>query len=338
MVKPTDKLRALIAVTQPWDEQFFDHELLDQLKTSYGDVVRVDPIEISPTNWEDLFQDVRPHAVLTAWDTPSIPNEALPDLGFVAHTGGEVRRLVDRKMIEEGLLVSNWGELAAPSVAECALMLILCSLRQITHWTFLMHNDRLWPERGVTPGQGLFGRRVGLHGFGKIAQSLVSLLRPFNCQILSYSAGVPAQLFEQHGVEQVDSVESLFENSDVLVELEALTPHTRGSVNESLLRRLPDGAVFVNVGRGPVVDEAALTKIALEGRLQIAVDVYEVEPLPATSTLRGLPNVTLLPHVAGPTMDRRRDCGCRAIDNLHRFARGERPLGLVTLDVYDRST
>jgi len=78
--------------------------------------------------------------------------------------------------------------------------------------------------------------------------------------------------------------------------------------------------------------------VAQEGRLQIALDVFEQEPLPADSPLRGLSNVTLLPHLGGPTRDRRRDCGALALKNLRTFLRGEPLKAAISLDVYDRST
>jgi phosphoglycerate dehydrogenase-like enzyme len=87
-----------------------------------------------------------------------------------------------------------------------------------------------------------------------------------------------------------------------------------------------------------VVDEAALIRVAREGKIQIALDVFEQEPLPPGSLLRGLPNVTLLPHLGGPTRDRRRDSGQLALKNLRAFLRGEPLEAVITHDVYDRST
>jgi phosphoglycerate dehydrogenase-like enzyme len=87
-----------------------------------------------------------------------------------------------------------------------------------------------------------------------------------------------------------------------------------------------------------LVDEQALIRIAREGRLQIALDVFEQEPLAPDSPLRGLPNVTLLPHLGGPTRDRRRDSGALALKNLRAFLKGEPLEAVMSLDVYDRST
>jgi phosphoglycerate dehydrogenase-like enzyme len=151
---------------------------------------------------------------------------------------------------------------------------------------------------------------------------------------------VPDTLLAEHGVERSGSLEDLFSGSDVIIELAAYSPKNHHIVTEKLLRSIRPGGVFVNIGRGAVVDEAALVRVARERAddLQVALDVYETEPLPKDSPLRGLPNVALLPHIAGPTKDRRRDSTALALDNLEKFVRGEEIPGLITPEIYDRST
>ncbi len=149
---------------------------------------------------------------------------------------------------------------------------------------------------------------------------------------------MPDEVFSSFGVKRLASLEELFAESDVVVELAAATPENYHIVTENHLRLIPEGGVFVNVGRGCVVDEGGLLRVAREGRLQIALDVFEQEPLSADSPLRGLPNVTLLPHLGGPTRDRRRDAGAFALKNLRAFLRGEPLDAVVTLEVYDRSS
>jgi phosphoglycerate dehydrogenase-like enzyme len=96
--------------------------------------------------------------------------------------------------------------------------------------------------------------------------------------------------------------------------------------------------VFVNVGRGGVVDETALLRVAEEGRISIGLDVYEIEPLPGDSGFRALPAVSLTPHIAGPTIDRYPDAGAFAVKNLRAHVEG-RPLeALVTPEIYDQSS
>jgi phosphoglycerate dehydrogenase-like enzyme len=240
-------------------------------------------------------------------------------------------------LIEEGVLVTNWGGSISPTVAECTLLLILMALRRASYWAVAMHREGAWKDRN-TFTQSLLGRRVGIHGFGSISQCLVPMLRPFTAQIHAYSPSVPDAVFSNLGVKRISSLEELFAESDVVVELAAATPENYHVVKESHLRMIPEGGVFVNVGRGCVVDQEGLLRVAREGRLQIALDVFEQEPLPADSPLRGLPNVTLLPHLGGPTRDRRRDAGALALRNLRAFLQGEPLEAVVTLEVYDRSS
>ena len=238
----------------------------------------------------------------------------------------------------QGRPAGCWGALAAATVAEHALTLTLATLRRLSRWTRTLQVERGWRGPEIYGGISLFGRRVGIHGFGCVARQLVKLLEPFGCDIAAYSHGVPHQLMAEFGVEACDSLEALFERSEVLVEAEALTAVSCRSVTADVLSRLPDGAAFINVGRGGVVDQEALVEAIRSGRLHAGLDVYELEPLPADSPLRSLQNVTLTPHVGGPTIDHRRRCGQRAIDSLKQYAAGEVPQGIITPEIYDRST
>jgi len=207
---------------------------------------------------------------------------------------GSVRKLVPRELVAQGVLVTNWGNSIAATVAECALMLILMALRRASYWAIAMHREGAWKDKS-TMTQSLRGRRVGLHGFGAISQALVPMLKPFTDQIQTCSPHVPDDILAAHGVKRVNSLEELFSTSEVLVELAAATPENYHAVKEAHLRLIPEGGVFVNVGRGCVTDEAALVRVAREGKIQIALDVFEQEPLPPDSHFRTLPNITLLP-------------------------------------------
>lgn len=105
-----------------------------------------------------------------------------------------------------------------------------------------------------------------------------------------------------------------------------------------VLDALADGAVFVNVGRGAVVDEAALLAAVGSGRLRVGVDVLTQEPLPDDSPWWHTPGAVISPHIAGPTQEDYTRLGRVALDNISRFLVGEPLLNEVTLEDYDRST
>ena len=287
-------------------------------------------------DWPEWLEAEKPNILVTAWSTPLIP-EGLGDLQYVCHVCGSVKKTVPRALIERGVVVTNWGDNVSEGLAEAALLLALSGLRRSHYFCDQMRNKRSWPTYPVGT-KTLFECRVGIHGFGASARKLVSLLKPFRVQVSAYSKNVPDDLFKSLGVQRCGSLEDLFATSDVLFEMEALTPETQGLVTERLLRLLPQEATFVNVARGALVDEKAAIRIASEGRIRLALDVYVEEPLRADSPLRDMSEAILFPHVASPTDDRLYRCGDFALENLAHFIRGEPVSARVNLDVFDRST
>jgi phosphoglycerate dehydrogenase-like enzyme len=294
--------------------------------------------------WERLLITLDPEVLVTCWESPGVPLKLFRSnslsLRYVCHLTGGIKGIVSRDMIERGLLVSNWGGTISHTIAEHALLLTLGCLRGMPLWRPHMLESPNSPAKTAIPTRSLFGRRVGIHGFGLIVRHLVNLLQPFNVTISSYSAGVPAELFQEYGVHQCESLEELAANNDIFIELEALTPKTRGTVNAQVLSLLPQDTVFINTGRGAVVDEAALAELATSGKIVVGADVFVKEPLPLDSPLFKAPNALLSPHIAGPTQDALPLCGEMAMTNLHRYLSG-RPdeiEGRVTLEIYDRTT
>jgi phosphoglycerate dehydrogenase-like enzyme len=141
----------------------------------------------------------------------------------------------------------------------------------------------------------------------------------------------------QLGVRAV-TLDALFADNDVIVELAPLNPVTRGIVTERHFRSIRPGGVFVNVGRAGVTDEAALLRVAKEGKIQVGLDVFVDEPLPVTSGFRGLPNVSVTPHIAGPTLDRYVDATAHALRNLRAYATGKPLEAVITPAMYDAMT
>ncbi len=311
-----------------------------------GKCLHFDTTKCSINEWREALFSTQPTVLVSCWSTPMLPSDYVEDpslkLKYVCHLVGSVRTVVPRSLLLRGVSVTNWGRIASVSVAEHALLLILSALRRMPRWRggLLAPLDQQANCRIAMGTRSLSGQRVGLHGFGGVAQHLTKLLRPFDVTISAYSAGVPSSLMAEQGVHPCESLEELFSMNAILVECEALTPRTKDTVNEKILNLLPQDTVFVNVGRGKVVNEGALIQLARAGRIRLALDVYYNEPLPLShnSPLLALPDVILSPHIAGPTYDLNPKCARLAEANLQRFFQGKPLEEPITIDQYDRST
>ncbi len=336
MPKPT----TLLAVLTPAEtREFLPEPMLPQVRALAPNFRLVDPTGVDPETFARELAATNPDILLGCWRTPSLPKVLPPRLGYVFYITGSVKRLLSRSHLESGLVVTNWGGSISRTVAEAALFHILACLRNASHWAITMHQPGVeaW-KNGLTDSRSLFCRSVGIHGFGPVARELVGLLKPWNCPITALAPDLTAELAHAYGVERAPSLEALFAENEIIVELAPLIPSTVGVVTEQVLRKIRPGGVFVNVGRGAVVDEAALLRIAQEGTIQIGLDVYATEPLPADSPLRALPRVNLTPHIAGPTIDRYPDAGAFALKNLRAYVE-DRPLeAVVTPEIYDQSS
>lgn len=330
----------VVVVLTPYERDLF----LPGWKPGQEGSARVSHVDVSQSSrqgWLDMLREMSPTVLVTAWSCPTLPLEwwGESSLRYLCSITGSVKPRVPRAFLERGLLVSNWGSLISHTVAEHALLLILASLRGIQGWPAMMREprDMLQMMRHLKTRR-LRGARVGIHGFGAIARELVLMLKPHHVELSAYSEGVPQAHYDEYSVRRCRSLEELFAGADILIECEGLNERTKGAVTREMLALLADDAVFVNVGRGRVVDECALIDCAREGRLRVALDVYHREPLPEDSPLLDTPGILLSPHVAGPTSDTYPLCGEQALENVARFLRGETPSHLVTLEAYDRST
>ena len=298
--------------------------------------------ELSEEGWHDRLEHWQPEIIISGWATPSLPfcwvTASNCSLRAICHVTGSVRNLVDREFIARGGIITNWGLSVSKQVAEHALLLALAALRNMNGWSEFITQNPTTRRMEDLHTKTLFDRSIGLHGFGAVARSLISLVKPFSEKIYCYSANVPFDYIKSFGVIPCESLEALFSNSEVLFECEALHPGTTETVDAKVFAKLPDDAIFVNVGRGGVVKDPALIDEASTGRIKIALDVVNGEPLTTGHPVLSISSAILSPHIGGPTHDRYPACGRFAWHNLDQILRGETPPGVISLAAYDRST
>ena len=336
-----EKPKVLVCINEAEKGSFLPEPLWSELESLGVEIHTAASESLDQPAFLELLDSLQPEVLVTAWSTPRLPADSasvdriLRHLRLKAHLAGSLKG-VPRVYLERGLKVTNWGASISRTVGECALMLILCCLRQTAKWQLEMHADKTFNR--TEEFLSLFERRVALFGFGRVGQALTRLLQPFDVKLSAYDPDMPEEIFAEYHVRRCKSPEELFGSADVLVNVAPATPKYYHSVSERLLRMLPDDGVFVNVGRGETVDEAVLIRIAQEGSLRIGLDVFEVEPLAADSPLRGLRNVCLLPHIGGPTVDRRQDAGKRAVNVIAAWAKDRSTEEAVCLNEYERAT
>lgn len=331
---------ALLAVLTPTElREFLPEPLLTQLRSLAPTFHLLDPTDLTAAGLASALATHNPEILVACWKTPPLPAVLPSRLRYVCYIAGSLKRLLTREHFNGSLLVTNWGSSISRTVAEAALFHILACLRQASHWAVAMHQPGVaaWKSH-PTDARSLFCRRVGIHGFGPVARELVSLLRPWTCPVTVFAPDLTPALAAAHHVTRAASLEALFAENEIVVELAPLIPATTGIVTEKILRLIRPGGVFVNVGRGAIVDEAALLRVAQEGKISVGLDVYTAEPLPADSGFRALPSVSLTPHTAGPTIDRYPDAGAFALKNLRAYAEDSPLEAVVTPEIFDHST
>jgi len=278
---------------------------------------------LDPANLPVLAQI---EGLMTGWGCPPLTSEILdacPELTVVVHTGGSVRSFVSDEVFARGIRVSSQTELNAEPVAQYCLAQILLAAKGVGRATreyastkAMTTFDDVWAD-----GIGVYGARIGLIGYGRVARRLIEMLRGFSVTVLLNSPYVSEECARNLGVELV-GLEEIMSTSDVISVHLGDTPDNHGAITGELLSLVKHGATFINTARGIVVDEIALIRELRTGRFDAVLDVTYPEVPSPDSELWTLPNVTLTPHWAGSLGRELTLLGQGAITNVEEYLRG----------------
>lgn len=226
--------------------------------------------------------------------------------------------------VRPGVKLCNARGVHEASTAELALTLTLASLRGIPGFVEGQRQER-W-RTGFHPA--LADRTVLIVGYGAIGAAVEDRLVPFECaRVLRVARS--ARTAQRGPVQPLSDLPGLLPQADVVILCTPLTDATRHLVDAAFLAALKDGALLVNVARGPVVDTSALLAELETGRITAALDVTDPEPLPAGHPLWHAPGVLISPHVGGPTSAFEPRAKRLLAEQLSRFAAGEAPHNVV---------
>ncbi|WP_349931282.1 2-hydroxyacid dehydrogenase [Glutamicibacter mishrai] len=221
--------------------------------------------------------------------------------------------------LPEHVSLTNSKGAVEDATAEHCLALVLASLRQLPQ-VGRQQRERQWTR---TWTGSLHGSKVALLGAGGVGSEIRSRLLPFKPAELSSFARTERVHEQGYPIYSLDSLWASLPTADVVI---VALPHTRETeqlIDAQFLSSMKDGSLLVNVGRGPIVDTAALLPVLQAGRLHAALDVTDPEPLPANHALWNAPNCIITPHMAGDTGQFISLVSEMAVNQVIAFAHGE---------------
>jgi len=237
--------------------------------------------------------------------------DALPKLEIISNFGVGVDQIDLDAAKARGIIVTNTANALNDCVADCAMALILNTLRRFPQADKYVRAGR-WKSEGTYPfTTSLGGKTLGILGLGRIGEEIANRAQAFKMAIRYHNRNRKdvAWTYDPDPV-------TLAKNSDVLLAITPGGPETEKLVNAAVLDALGPRGYFINVARGSVVDQAVLLKYLQENRIAGAgLDVYEDEPN-VPPAFFGLDNVVLLPHMASASNETRTAMGALQIENI----------------------
>jgi phosphoglycerate dehydrogenase-like enzyme len=251
-------------------------------------------------------------------------------LKWIAFWGAGIETAVTdavREKIARGLLVTNASGVHGPNIAEHVLAIMLSFTRRLGFYN-RAQQQKIWKhDESTSQIEELAGQTLGIVGLGRIGEALATRAKAFEMRVLATKRDISTRHASSSAVDHLMPMGDLHvllgESDHVCVAL-PLTKETRHVIDGAQLAQMKKTARIYNIARGAVIDEAALVNALREKTIAGAgLDVFEEEPLPASSPLWSMENVMLTPHVAGITPHYYERAAALFAENLARFARGE---------------
>lgn len=252
-----------------------------------------------------------------------------PQVRWVHSKAAGLDTVLFPELVESPVPLTNGRGVFSQSLGEFALAAVLYFAKDLRRMVRNQMAGR-WEQFDV---EEVTGQTAGIVGYGDIGRAAATRLRAMGMRILALRRQGPAIYNVDPLVDQVygpDRRLEMLARCDYVVVAAPLTPETRGLIGEAEFAAMKANAVVINVGRGPVIDEAAIVKALSEHRIRgAALDVFNREPLPEGHPFYQLENLLLSPHCADHTADWQEQAMRFFVQQFERFRKGEPLLNVV---------
>lgn len=259
---------------------------------------------------------------------PRVLREKAPDLRWIQLTSAGVDRAARSGLVGSEFMITNASGVHATPIGEYVLCIMLMFCKGAA--TFVRAQERREWTRFMS--RELYGKTVGIIGYGHIGEGVAKLAKAFGCRIIATRRSVT----EASSTDIIDELwpasdlTRVLAESDFVVLAMPLTDETRHMIDDAALRSMKRTGVLINIARGAVVDTDALIRALKEGTIAGAgLDVFEQEPLPSESELWSMENVIMSPHISGGTEIYNQRAVAIFCENLRRYLANEPLMNLV---------
>ena len=285
---------------------------------------------------QELFRRIKDKEGLVCLLTEKVNEELLraaPKLRIAANVAVGYDNITVADCTRRGVAATNTPGVLDETTADFAWTLLMAVARRLGEGEQLARSGK-WKgwDLDQLVGADVWGKTLGLVGFGRIGQAVARRAAGFQMKVVYYDA-VRAPLDIEKGFHaEYRDLNALLAEADFVSVHVPLLPETRGMFNAKTFSQMKPSAFLINTSRGPVVDEAALVQALKSKKIAgAALDVFEREPLIHAGLKR--PNVVLAPHIASASLETRTKMACMAAQNVVALFRGQRPPNILNPEV-----
>ena len=282
---------------------------------------------------EILLEEVKKADALLTMLSDKVDKELLdaaPKLKVIANLAVGYDNIDVEYANQKGIAICNTPDVLTDTTADLAFALLLSTARRVVEAAeFIKKGEwKSWSPL-LLAGSDIHHKTIGIVGMGKIGEAVAKRATGFDMNILYHNRSRNVVAEERIGASYT-SFDELIETSDFIVCLTPLTDETRGLFSKESFMKMKNSAVFINVSRGPVVDEDALYQALVTGEIAAAgLDVFEKEPVDADHPLLTLPNVVALPHIGSSSTETREKMMKLCCENIELVLINQQPKTLV---------